>query len=224
MFGRGAEQGGKPADRPPTSLRARRHPVLRSQVHSIGSSNRYSVAGSGQPNIDPVIPRARVANTANLLTGVRLVLVPVFLVALLVGDGHETVWRIVAFVIFAVAVITDRFDGALARSYGIETDFGKLADPIADEALIGAALIGLSMLGDLPWWVTVVILVREIGVTVLRFAVLRRGVIPASRGGKLKTLIQSVAIGLFVLPLSGHWLATAWVVMWAAVVLTVLTG
>ena len=102
-----------------------------------------------------------------------------------------------------MAVITDRFDGALARSYGMVTEFGKLADPIADKALIGAALIGLSMLGDLPWWVTVVILVREIGVTVLRFAVLRRGVIPASRGGKLKTLVQAVAIGLFVLPLSG---------------------
>jgi CDP-diacylglycerol--glycerol-3-phosphate 3-phosphatidyltransferase len=179
---------------------------------------------SGQPNIDPVIPGARVANIANLLTGVRLVLVPVFLLALFVGDGHETVWRIVAFVIFAVAVITDRFDGALARSYGIETDFGKLADPIADKALVGAALVGLSMLGDLPWWVTVLIMAREIGVTALRFAVLRRGVIPASRGGKLKTLVQAVAIGLFVLPLFGPWLTGAWVIMWAAIVLTVLTG
>ena len=178
----------------------------------------------GQPHIDPVVPRARVANVANVLTGVRLVLVPVFLVALFVGGGHETFWRIVAFVVFAVAVITDRFDGALARSYGMVTEFGTLADPIADKALIGAALIGLSMLGDLPWWVTVVILVREIGVTVLRFAVLRRGVIPASRGGKLKTLVQAVAIGLFVLPLSGAWLAGAWVIMWAAIVLTVVTG
>ncbi|MCW2690927.1 MAG: CDP-diacylglycerol--glycerol-3-phosphate 3-phosphatidyltransferase [Mycobacterium sp.] len=171
-----------------------------------------------------MVPRVRVANIANLLTLVRLLLVPVFLVALFVGDGHETHWRIVAFTIFAVAVITDRFDGALARSYGIETDFGKLADPIADKALIGAALIGLSMLGDLPWWVTILILVREVGVTVLRFAVLSRGVIPASRGGKLKTLVQAVAIGLLVLPLSGPWLAAAWVVMAVAIVLTVLTG
>ncbi|HYR15266.1 MAG TPA: CDP-diacylglycerol--glycerol-3-phosphate 3-phosphatidyltransferase [Mycobacterium sp.] len=178
----------------------------------------------GQPHTDPVVPRARVANIANVLTGLRLVLVPVFLVVLFVGDGHETIWRIAAFIVFAVAVITDRFDGALARSYGMVTEFGTLADPIADKALIGAALIGLSMLGDLPWWVTVVIMAREIGVTALRFAVLRRGVIPASRGGKLKTLVQAVAIGLFVLPLSGPWLATAWVVMWAAVVLTVLTG
>ena len=173
----------------------------------------------GQPHTDPVVPRARVANIANVLTGLRLVLVPVFLVVLFVGDGHETIWRIAAFIVFAVAVITDRFDGALARSYGMVTEFGTLADPIADKALIG-----LSMLGDLPWWVTVVIMAREIGVTALRFAVLRRGVIPASRGGKLKTLVQAVAIGLFVLPLSGPWLATAWVVMWAAVVLTVLTG
>src|ERR1700724_404116 len=158
---------------------------------------------------------ARLVNVPNTLTTLRLALVPVFLFALFAGDGHETRWRIAAFVIFAVAVVTDRFDGALARSYGLETEFGKLADPIADKALIGAAWIGLSLLGDLPWWVTVVILVREIGVTVLRFAVLRRGVIPASRGAKLNTPTQAVAIGLFVLPLSGHWLATAWVVMWA---------
>ena len=178
----------------------------------------------GQPHTDPVVPRARVANIANVLTGLRLVLVPVFLVVLFVGDGHETIWRIAAFIVFAVAVITDRFDGALARSYGMVTEFGTLADPIADKTLIGAALIGLSMLSDLPWWVTVVIMVREIGVTGLRFAVLRRGVIPASRGGKLKTLVQAVAIGLFVLPLSGPWLVAAWVVMWGAVVLTVVTG
>jgi CDP-diacylglycerol---glycerol-3-phosphate 3-phosphatidyltransferase len=165
-----------------------------------------------------------VANLANLLTGIRMVLVPVFLVALFVGDGHETVWRITAFAIFAVAVITDHFDGALARSYGMVTEFGTLADPIADKALIGAALVGLSMLGDLPWWVTVLVLVRELGVTVLRLVVLRRGVIPASRGGKLKTLVQAVAIGLFILPLSGTWLTVAWGIMLAAVVLTVLTG
>ncbi|BBX70828.1 CDP-diacylglycerol--glycerol-3-phosphate 3-phosphatidyltransferase [Mycolicibacterium psychrotolerans] len=178
----------------------------------------------GQPHTDPVVPRARVANLANALTGVRLMLVPVFLVLLFVGDGHETSWRTGAFIVFAVAVITDRLDGALARSYGMVTEFGTLADPLADKALIGAALVGLSMLGDLPWWVTVVILVRELGVTLLRLVVLRHGVIPASRGGKLKTLVQAVAIGLFVLPLTGAWLTGAWVIMLAAVVLTVLTG
>lgn len=186
--------------------------------------NQYSVSVPGQPHTDPVVPRARVANLANMLTGVRMVLVPVFLVALFVGDGHETTWRVTAFTIFAVAVITDHFDGALARSYGMVTEFGTLADPIADKALIGSALIGLSVLGDLPWWVTVLILVRELSVTVLRLVVLRRGVIPASRGGKLKTLVQAVAIGLFILPLSDGWLTAAWVIMLTAVVLTVTTG
>lgn len=154
----------------------------------------------------------------------RLVLVPVFLAVLFAGGGHDTNTRIIAFVIFAVAIITDRLDGALARRYGLVTEFGTLADPIADKALIGAALIGLSMLGDLWWWVTVLILAREIGITLLRFAVLHRGVIPASRGGKLKTLVQAVGIGLLILPLTGPWLVTAWTVMAVAVVLTVVTG
>ena len=181
----------------------------------------------GQPSTDPVASRAQVLNLPNVLTGLRLVLVPVFLVLLFIGDGHEIFWRITAFTVFAVAVITDRFDGALARSYGQVTEFGTMADPIADKALIGSALIGLSVLGDLPWPITAVILAREIGITALRFAVLRHGVIPASRGGKLKTLVQAVAIGLFVLPLHAWpplWLQVAWVIMWAAVALTVLTG
>jgi CDP-diacylglycerol---glycerol-3-phosphate 3-phosphatidyltransferase len=186
--------------------------------------NRYSVAVSGQQNIGPMVRRVRVTNLANLLTVLRLALVPLFVLVLFAGSGHETVSRIAAFVVFAVAVITDRFDGALARNYGMVTEFGTLADPIADKALIGAALIGLSMLGDLPWWVTVAILVREVGITVLRFVVLRSGVIPASRGGKLKTLAQAVAIGLFVLPLSGSWSVAASVVMAVAIVLTLITG
>lgn len=179
---------------------------------------------SGQPQTGPTVRRVPVTNLANMLTGLRLVLVPIFLLALFAGNGHDTTGRVAAFVIFAVAVITDRLDGALARTYGMVTEFGKLADPIADKTLIGAALIGLSMLADLPWWVTVLILVREVGVTLLRFAVLRRGVIPASWGGKLKTLVQAVAIGLFVLPLSGSWLVAAAAVMATAVVLTVITG
>lgn len=182
---------------------------------------------TGQPKTPPVARRVPVANLANLLTGMRLVLVPVFLLFLFAGDGHQTASRVAAFAVFAVAVMTDRVDGWLARSYDMETEFGKLADPIADKMLIGAALIGLSMLGDLPWWVTVVILVRELGVTVLRFAVLNRGVIPASRGGKLKTLVQAVAIGLFILPLQNWpagWTTAAWWVMAAAIALTVVTG
>ncbi len=182
---------------------------------------------TGHPETEPAASQPSIANVANLLTAVRLVLVPVFLLVLFIGDGHEAASRIIAFAIFAVAVITDRLDGQLARKYGMVTEFGKLADPIADKLLIGSALIGLSMLGDLPWWVTVLILVREVGITALRFAVLRRGVIPASRGGKLKTLVQAVAIGLFILPLASWppvWLTTAWAVMWAAIVLTIATG
>ena len=164
---------------------------------------------------------------ANALTALRLFLVPVFLYFLFAGGGHETASRITAFAIFAVAIITDRIDGWLARTYDMVTEFGMLADPIADKMLIGAALIGLSTLGDLPWWVTVVILIRELGVTVMRFALLDRGVIPASRGGKLKTLVQAIAIGLFILPLHSWppvWTTVAWAVMWVAIVLTVVTG
>lgn len=179
---------------------------------------------SGHPQTSPIPGRARIANLANVLTGVRLMLVPVFLLALFVGDGHQIVGRIVAFAVFAVAGITDRFDGLLARNYGMATEFGAFVDPIADKTLIGSALIALSMLGDLPWWVTGVIMTREVGVTLLRLAVIRRGVIPASWGGKLKTFVQSVAIGLFVLPLSGPFRIAAAVVMAAALVLTVVTG
>lgn len=123
--------------------------------------NGYSVAVSGQPQTGPVVGRANIANLANTLTLLRLVLVPVFLLALFAGDGQEPGFRVVAFLIFAVACITDRLDGLLARNYGMATEFGAFVDPIADKTLVGSALIGLSMLGELPWWVTVVILVRE---------------------------------------------------------------
>jgi CDP-diacylglycerol---glycerol-3-phosphate 3-phosphatidyltransferase len=182
---------------------------------------------SGQPQTGPVVGRANIANLANTLTLLRLVLVPIFLLALFAGDGHETAFRIVAFVIFALACITDRLDGLLARNYGMATEFGAFVDPIADKTLVGSALIGLSMLGDLPWWVTVLIMAREIGVTVLRLAVIRRGVIPASWGGKLKTVVQVVAIGLFVLPWTetpGPFRIAAAVVLGVAIVLTVVTG
>ena len=167
---------------------------------------------------------ARVVNVANALTLVRLLLVPVFVVVLVANGGHSTGWRIWAFAVFAVATITDFIDGDLARSRGLVTDVGKVADPIADKALTGAALIGLSSLGDLPWWVTIVILVREVGVTGLRFVVIRHGVIPASRGGKAKTLVQAIAIGLYLLPLAGSAHMVAVWVMALAVALTVVTG
>jgi CDP-diacylglycerol--glycerol-3-phosphate 3-phosphatidyltransferase len=163
-------------------------------------------------------------NVANGLTTVRILLIPVFVLTLFHGDGHQPGWRVLATVVFAIASITDRFDGEIARRRGIVTEFGKLADPIADKALVGAALIGLSILGDLPWWITVVMLGREAGVTVLRFWVIRHGVIPASRGGKVKTMLQTVAIGLYLLPLSGWPHVVAEIVMLAAVVLALITG
>lgn len=170
------------------------------------------------------VNQASVWNIANLLTMLRLVLVPAFVALMLADDGYDPVWRSLAWAAFAVAMITDLFDGHLARTYNLVTDFGKIADPIADKAIMGAALICLSSLGDLPWWVTGVILGRELGITLLRFLVIRYGVIPASRGGKLKTLTQGVAVGMYVLVMTG-WLATLrWWVMAAAVVLTVVTG
>ncbi|MGW6908642.1 CDP-diacylglycerol--glycerol-3-phosphate 3-phosphatidyltransferase [Streptomyces sp. NPDC054940] len=170
------------------------------------------------------VNQASVWNIANLLTMLRLVLVPAFVALMLADGGYDPAWRSLAWAAFAIAMITDLFDGHLARTYNLVTDFGKIADPIADKAIMGAALICLSALGDLPWWVTGIILGRELGITLLRFIVIRYGVIPASRGGKLKTLTQGVAVGMYILALTG-WLATLrWWVMAAAVVLTVVTG
>ena len=163
-------------------------------------------------------------NIANALTILRAVLVPVFLVLLLHDEGRDDQWRVAAWVAFAVASVTDRVDGQIARRRGLVTDFGKIADPIADKALIGGALVGLSILDELAWWVTVFVLVREIGITLLRFFVIRHGVMPASRGGKFKTLVQAIAIGLLVLPLGGWLHDAAMVVMYVAVVVTVVTG
>ncbi|GAA1706132.1 CDP-diacylglycerol--glycerol-3-phosphate 3-phosphatidyltransferase [Nonomuraea bangladeshensis] len=158
-------------------------------------------------------------NIANILTVLRLVLVPFFVVCLfLPGTG----WRIAALAVFGVASLTDHLDGELARRYGLITDFGKIADPIADKALTGAALVCLSVLQELPWWVTVVILGRELGITALRFVLLRHAVIPASYGGKVKTVLQIAAIVLYLLPMAPDVLR--WVVMGAALVVTVLTG
>lgn len=193
-------------------------------------------AGGGAPQQDggrtprggkitaAAVNQASVWNVANLLTMLRLLLVPGFVALMLADGGYDPAWRSFAWAAFAIAMITDLFDGHLARTYNLVTDFGKIADPIADKAIMGAALICLSGLGDLPWWVTGVILGRELGITLLRFLVIRYGVIPASRGGKLKTLTQGVAVGMYVLALTG-WLASLrfWV-MAAAVVLTVVTG
>jgi CDP-diacylglycerol--glycerol-3-phosphate 3-phosphatidyltransferase len=204
---RGARDAGRPEGAPA-------RPLSRPQLPRL----------TDDPIADPPSP-ASAWNVANALTVFRLVLVPVFIAALFAHGGHGIGWRGVACAIFAVASITDRIDGDLARARGLVTEFGKLADPIADKALVGAALISLSVLGDLPWWVTVVMLVRELGVTLLRFWVIRHGVIPASRGGKIKTTLQGVAIGLFVLvPLGSALTPIAWTFMAAAIVVALATG
>lgn len=166
-----------------------------------------------------------VVNLPNALTMLRLLAVPV-LAYLLVQDAEGVALaRVLAAAVFIGASITDLLDGAIARRRGQVTTFGKIADPIADKALTGTALIGLSVLGDLPWWVTIVILGREIAVTVLRFWVIEHGVIPASRGGKVKTVAQIVAISmvLIALPVPG-WSVLCWIAILLAVVLTLVTG
>lgn len=163
-------------------------------------------------------------NLANALTMSRLGLVPIFGWLLLAEDGDSDRLRIAAFTVFAVAAATDRFDGDLARRRGTVTDFGKLVDPIADKALTGMAFIGLSILGELPWWVTFVVLFRELGVTGLRFWVIRIGVIAASHGGKLKTALQTLALGLYLLPLSDAFDPVEITAMAVAVAVTVVTG
>jgi CDP-diacylglycerol--glycerol-3-phosphate 3-phosphatidyltransferase len=172
---------------------------------------------------DPVSD-APTLNIANGLTLLRLLLIPVFVAFLVAHGGHSSGWREAGFVAFAAACVTDLIDGDLARRRHLVTDVGKIADPIADKALTGAALLGLAALGDLPWWVAVVVLARELGITALRVFVIRHGVIPASRGGKAKTLVQNIAIGLYVLPLSGAWASARFWVMGIALFLTVATG
>jgi CDP-diacylglycerol--glycerol-3-phosphate 3-phosphatidyltransferase len=178
-------------------------------------------AGNGT-HVQPV--QASAWNIANALTILRIALVPVFGWFLLYDGGELTSYRLLAAAVFVVATATDRMDGDIARARGLVTDFGKVSDPIADKALMGMAFVGLSIIDLLPWWVTVLVLVREIGITALRFMVIRHGVIPASRGGKVKTALQAVAILLYVLPFGGLWHAIAVVVMALAVIVTVATG
>ncbi len=173
-------------------------------------------------------------NVPNALTTLRILMVPFFGWALLADGGQSVLWRCVAYLLFAAAMLTDKIDGDLARKHDLVTNFGKIADPIADKALTGMAFIGLSVIGELWWWVTIVVLVREWGITLLRLWVIKYGVIAASGGGKLKTLLQTFALGLLILPLRllpDGW-STAGLVLWwvavalmaAAVVVTVVTG
>lgn len=168
-------------------------------------------------------------NLPNAITLVRIVMAPVFFWLLLVDGGADGPMRWWAAVIFIVAISTDWVDGWLARRNGLVTDLGKILDPIADKLLTSGALVCLSILGELPWWITIVIIVREVGITVWRLVELRRGtVVPASSGGKLKTLTQAIAISLFLAPLwtiVGDWIYWVnWAFMIAALVLTVWSG
>ena len=174
-------------------------------------------------------------NVPNALTTLRILMVPFFGWALLVDDGRSDGWRWIAYGLFAAAMITDKVDGDLARKHDLVTNFGKIADPIADKALTGMAFVGLSIIGELWWWVTALVLVREWGITLMRVWLIREGVVlPAGRGGKLKTAVQTLALGLLIMPLRmldggwdligdiGWWVGI--VAMGAAVLLTVGTG
>ncbi|MER7456056.1 CDP-diacylglycerol--glycerol-3-phosphate 3-phosphatidyltransferase [Micromonospora sp. NPDC126480] len=182
------------------------------------------MTGAAEPAAAPVATRVSVLNAANALTLLRLVLVPVFGVSVVASAMTHPGWRIAACLIFAVASVTDLVDGWIARRFGLVTSVGKVADPIADKALTGAALLLLSWYDQLSWWVTAVILVRELGITALRFWVIRHGVIAASRGGKAKTALQILAIVWYLWPMPAALAAVGPWIMGAAVAVTVVTG
>ncbi|WP_446219119.1 CDP-diacylglycerol--glycerol-3-phosphate 3-phosphatidyltransferase [Micromonospora sp. IBHARD004] len=171
-----------------------------------------------------VVARVPVLNAANALTALRLVLVPVFAATVVVSAMTHAGWRMAACLIFVVASATDLVDGWIARRFKLVTSVGKVADPIADKALTGAALVLLSWYDLLPWWVTAVILAREVGITALRFWVIRHGVIAASRGGKIKTALQILAITWYLWPMPDALVPVGPWIMGAAVLVTVLTG
>ena len=172
-------------------------------------------------------PRPSNWNLPNALTLLRIVLVPFFIWAFVAGDGAYGPLRWISVALFVVAIYTDKLDGDIARARGLITSFGKIADPIADKLLIGSAMIMLSAVGELWWWVTIAMLVREVGITLLRFVVIRYGVMAASKGGKLKTVMQTVAIFVYLLPVTPavSWLSIlALVIMLAALAVTLVTG
>ncbi|MFF5179159.1 CDP-diacylglycerol--glycerol-3-phosphate 3-phosphatidyltransferase [Micromonospora sp. NPDC000316] len=171
-----------------------------------------------------VVPQVPVLNAANALTALRLLLVPVFAASVITSEMTHSGWQMAACLIFAVASATDLVDGWIARRFGLVTSVGKVADPIADKALTGAALLLLSWYDRLPWWVTALILVREVGITGLRFWVIRHGVIAASRGGKVKTALQILAIAWYLWPMPDALVGVGPWIMAAAVLVTVATG
>ncbi|HZK04828.1 MAG TPA: CDP-diacylglycerol--glycerol-3-phosphate 3-phosphatidyltransferase [Actinomycetaceae bacterium] len=168
-------------------------------------------------------------NIANILTVIRLILVPVFVWLYL---QESTAMRFVAAAVFSIAAITDQLDGHLARSRGLVTDFGKILDPIADKALVISGLLLLSWDGFVPWWVTILILVRELGITLLRMAMVRRAVMAASQGGKIKTTLQMIFLIGMLVPWHGFLpgafadvlLLILEAVMYLALAVTLVTG
>jgi len=168
------------------------------------------------------------ANIANIITAIRILVAPVFLWMVFIDGGEDGVWRWFAALLFIAAIATDGIDGALARKRNLVTTSGILLDPIADKVLIGGALVALALVSDLPWWVVVVIMTREIGITLLRFFVLANRVIPASRGGRLKTILQAITVSSWLVPtwvLLGDWVSVLnWVLMGLVVVITLVTG
>ncbi|WP_430593353.1 CDP-diacylglycerol--glycerol-3-phosphate 3-phosphatidyltransferase [Humidisolicoccus flavus] len=171
---------------------------------------------------------ASVASVPNLICIARILLTPVFVWLLLADNGELGDLRVAAAIFFIVLLVTDSLDGWIARSRNLVTDFGKLIDPIADKAITGAAFVGLSILGELDWWITIIVLVREVAITVHRLTVAQDVVIPASWAGKAKTIAQAVALSLALLPLSllvGEWIVVVNIaVMSIAVALTVFSG
>ena len=163
-------------------------------------------------------------NLPNALTVFRILALPFCAWALFQRDGQDPTWQIIAWSSFFIVGMTDVLDGRIARKRNQISNFGIILDPIADKAFIATALIGLSVLGKMPWWVTVVILIREIGVTILRFAVIKREVISANRGGKLKSLLQNFSVGFYILPLPTYLHLPRDILLGIAIVLTVWTG
>jgi CDP-diacylglycerol--glycerol-3-phosphate 3-phosphatidyltransferase len=163
-------------------------------------------------------------NLPNALTIFRILALPFCAYALFKNGGEDDSWRIIAFTLFFIVGLSDILDGKIARSRNQITEFGKLLDPIADKAMLATASIGASLLGMLSWWVTAIFLIREVAVTILRFAVIKKGVIPASKGAKLKTFFQSFGVGFYILPLPSYLNIPRDLFMAVAIYLTITTG
>jgi CDP-diacylglycerol---glycerol-3-phosphate 3-phosphatidyltransferase len=163
-------------------------------------------------------------NLPNALTIFRILALPFCAYALFKNGGDDDNWRIIAFTLFFIVGLSDILDGKIARSRNQITEFGKLLDPIADKAMLATASIGASILGMLSWWVTAIFLIREVAVTILRFAVIKKGVIPASKGAKVKTFFQSFGVGFYILPLPSYLNLPRDIFMAVAIYLTISTG